>query len=598
MTKKTLLITVFLWQILLHPTTTVCSHVSIRTFNTTLPTSNPITVEAEVRDNTREECDETQHTSFEEIDKKGCNSPWSYSDNGTCECGKIPHNILSCNIGDISTIKRCYCVTYNESEAIMEAGNCLFTCDVSNDKYRGYLPLPRNNTELNEFICGELHRSGTLCGECMHNYFPQVYSFNIDCVKCPGGKDNWWKFVLTAFLPLTAFFFMVLFFRINIASSHLHGIVFYSQMVSMPALLRSIIVTIRSFPTVETALRIGAIFYGVWNLDFFRSLDLQICLGTDTLQTLALDIVVGVYPLLLMVLTYLLIKLYDRNFRPLVILWKPFSLLFSYCKRRWNVRRSLTDAFATFFLLSNVKFQSTLFDMLIPIKVLQLNSTGHLTYSWRLYYDATVPYFGQRHLPYAILALVVLVVFVLLPVLLLILYPFRWFHNHLNLFPVRLYIFMDSFQGCYKDGTETGTRDCRWFASVFFLLRLTLILISACTLNWTYFPLAVIALVFTAFLYILVQPFKAHLRNLTYINVIFILHLAMTNASILGVTVSHLRRHELGKKVYIFIGTLTAVLPLLYTTATILHHMYRHRRSAMDTFRRLCIWRRGYELLE
>ncbi len=34
--------------------------------------------------------------------------------------------------------------------------------------------------------------------------------------------------------------------------------------------------------------------YGIWNLDFFRSFDLGICLGIGTLATLALDIAVGI----------------------------------------------------------------------------------------------------------------------------------------------------------------------------------------------------------------------------------------------------------------------------------------------------------------
>ncbi len=67
--------------------------------------------------------------------------------------------------------------------------------------------------------------------------------------------------------------------------------------------------------------------YGIWNLDFFRSFDLGICLGTGTLPTLALDIAVGVYPLLLTILSYIMIQLYDRNFLPLVILWKPFKMI-------------------------------------------------------------------------------------------------------------------------------------------------------------------------------------------------------------------------------------------------------------------------------
>ena len=33
----------------------------------------------------------------------------------------------------------------------------------------------------------------------------------------------------------------------------------------------------------------------------------------------------------------------------------------------------------------------------------------------------------------------------------------------------------DAFQGHFKDGTEPGTRDCRWFAAVYFLGRIIII---------------------------------------------------------------------------------------------------------------------------
>ena len=93
---------------------------------------------------------------------------------------------------------------------------------------------------------------------------------------------------------------------------------------------------------------------------------------------------------------------------------------------------------ATFFLLSNVKFLSASFDLLVPVKVYQLSSFNGLNYTWRLYYDATIPYFGETHLPYAILAIVTLLVFVLTPVVLLLLYPFQWFQKLLNHIPISL----------------------------------------------------------------------------------------------------------------------------------------------------------------
>ena len=135
------------------------------------------------------------------------------------------------------------------------------------------------------------------------------------------------------------------------------------------------------------------------------------CLGTGSLQTLALDLAVGVYPLLLMIPTYFLIGLYDRNFRLIIILWKPFKAVLKCFRSGREARTSLIDSFSTFFLLSNIKLLSSFFDLLVPVIVYQLNTTGQVTTSLRLYNDATVVYFGPEHLPYAVLALTVLLLF-------------------------------------------------------------------------------------------------------------------------------------------------------------------------------------------
>ena len=290
---------------------------------------------------------------------------------------------------------------------------------------------------MKDYMCNmhaELHRTGTLCGMCQDGYYPLAYSFDMTCVQCPNGKSNWWKFLLAAFLPLTIFCIIILFFKINVVSSRFQGFLFYSQIVSMPAMMRVIIFmanydnkSIRKAAHI-TVQSLGAL-YGIWNLDFFRSVKFGICLGTDTLQTLALDFIVGVYPLLLLVVYYFLMELYDKNFKPLVIIWKPFGRLFGLFRENWDLRTSMIDAFATTLLLTNIKLQSVSFDLLTPVKVYHLYDTGNWTYSYRLFYDATVPYFGSRHLPYAIIAVLVFVLLTILPMLLLSLYPFRCFQN-------------------------------------------------------------------------------------------------------------------------------------------------------------------------
>ena len=66
-----------------------------------------------------------------------------------------------------------------------------------------------------------------------------------------------------------------------------------------------------------------------------------------------------------------------------------------------------------------------------------------------------------------------LTVFAILPTLLMLLYPTRTFQKCLNCCGLRclpLHIFMDAFQGCYKNGTD-GTRDYRYFAGLYLLFR-------------------------------------------------------------------------------------------------------------------------------
>ena len=343
------------------------------------------------------------------------NNTWSYCDHEGYQYRDIlPYGIVKCWKQNTLSVLNGYCLTMDEKTEILEAGQCLYNYNTYNDLGL-YNDLPRSKSEMKDYMCNmhaELHRTGTLCGMCQDGYYPLAYSFDMTCVQCPNGKSNWWKFLLAAFLPLTIFCIIILFFKINVVSSRFQGFLFYSQILSVPAMMRVLIFmanydnkSIRKAAHI-TVQSLGAL-YGIWNLDFFRSVKFGICLGTDTLQTLALDFIVGVYPLLLLVVYYFLMELY--NYRPLVIFWKPFRRLFGLFRENWDLRTSMIDAFATTLLLTNMKLQSVSFDLLTPVKVYHLYDTGNWTYSYRLFYDATVPYFGLRHLPYAITAVLVFV---------------------------------------------------------------------------------------------------------------------------------------------------------------------------------------------
>ena len=262
----------------------------------------------------------------------------------------------------------------------------------------------------------------------------------------------------------------------------------------------------------------------------------------------------------------------------------------------WEIKTSMIDAFATFFLLSYVKFLSVSFDLLAPVKVYQLNSTGHLDYSWRLYYDASLPYFGERHLPIATLAIVMTTLFSLLPFLVITLYPLHCFQKLLNSVPICVHVlhtFVDSFHGCFKDGTEPGTRDCRWFASLFLFMRFLLFAVGAATAGPAFFIFIAFSLVLFAILLVNFQPFKKNFEQFAEINTVCLLLLSMAYISIMGLSVSQAMDLPIAFLFYI-VGGIVGILPLLYITVIIIHWMYSHRKFGLELIRRLNAWKRGY----
>ena len=521
---------------------------------------------------------------------------------GACKCGSIPNSVVRCTDGQMSVLD-CTCVTYNNKSDLLEIGSCIYNCELINNDLsdKVYHPLPENVNDLDETMCGKIfNRSGTLCGSCKEGFYSLVDSFDMTCVKCPQGKSNWWKFVLAVFVPVTIFYFVVLFLRVNITSSHLHGFVFYCQLITIPGFVRVIYLKSRYSQSLQMAVHFYASIYGIWNLDFFRSTELGICLGTDTLVSLALELSVGMYILMLMLLSYLMIDLHSRNFKPIVVLWKPFKTVLSLFHDNWDIRTSLVDAFATFFLLSNVKFLSISFDLLYPVRIYQLSlSSGNLSYSWRFFYDANVIYFGEQHLPYAISAIVLLVLFTVLPTIILGIYPFSLFQKILRIFPFRwhaLHTFVDAVQGYYKDGTEPGTRDCRWFASVFYILRLMIFLTGLFMPNSMFFVAISMTIVIVFILLITIQPFKDRVRYYHEANAVLILICAFFCVCLVGEDMASIHRHKVILP-FLYFEVITITISFVYMSVVIVYSVYKRRRFGFQLIRRVHAWRNGYNFL-
>ena len=130
------------------------------------------------------------------------------------------------------------------------------------------------------------------------------------------------------------------------------------------------------------------------------------------------------------------------------------------------------------------------------------------------YYDGRVDMTSKGYLPYLVLALSALLLFNVLPLELLTLYPFRCFQRFLDccLSPkckLALQIYMDTFHGCYEDTTH----DYRHFATLYLALRF-LNLLTASIFNFNlYVSVASLLLVFTLVLVAKFQPYKFKRNN-------------------------------------------------------------------------------------
>ena len=373
-----------------------------------------------------------------------------------------------------------YCLTYNEEMSMFLAGSCPF---LPNTKEIKSVYLPENITNVatfnEEVMCHALNRKGVSCGKCNDHSAVAVNSYSSECMnieKCH--NYNWIYLLLADLVPVTLLFLIVILFDFNITSGYANSYILFSQLMSLP--INILVIEYQLAFVTRNYLRASHItltlesFYSIWSLNLGQTLTPNVCVGhsIETIDSIALQYISAFYGLGLVFITYCIVELHGYNFRLIVCLWKPFSKCFTRIRRQVNPKASLINAFATFLLLSYSKLAVTSILLLTPTYL--YNQTGHHV-SNVLIYDGSLGFFkSKKHIWLAILAILIFIIFVVLPPLLLLLYPSRRFQRFLSYFRLHrpgLIIFMDTFQGCYKDGSN-GTRDCRWFSAFYFILRI------------------------------------------------------------------------------------------------------------------------------
>ena len=428
-------------------------------------------------------------------------------------------------------------------------------------------------------MCDDLNRNGQLCGKCKKGFAPPVYSYSLKCVNCMDYSLNWLKYIAVAFGPLTVFSFIITVFHISPTSPYLHGFIFYCHIT-----IRLVVVA-NGYAPPSVASQVYLSLLGIWNLDFFPLVYNSFCIHPHitVLQALALDYIVAAYPLLLVCIIFFLVSLHSHDCTLVVAIWKPFGCVLRPFLRNLNVQTSLIESFATLYLLSIIKFQTVTLDLLTPTVLYHMDRThGKELY---LYLAGDVKYFGQDHWPYAVLAISAFILIIILPTVLLFLYPCQCFQQCLNRLHCNshtLQTFMDVFQGHYKDGTNQS-RDFRYFSGVYFVGRTVCVAVFA-LLN-SYEALITIGVFLTIFC-VTVTMLHPQRTNIHYIvDSFFLLFLALLCLSGAGyILVPY--NHTLVSVSLIFLVS-AVFLPFLFQTGLFLYWACLRRKIPQRIFRKV-----------
>ena len=414
---------------------------------------------------------------------------------------------------------------------------------------RRLLPGTANREELNEIMCS-YSRSGTLCGRCTDTSSVYYHSMQFKCESDSLCHLGWLFYILSELIPVTIVFLLIMFLNITFTSGLVNGFIFYSQVIEVVRLLSSDL--IRSSPTIKFINNIYSLIYSSFSLDFFFHDNLSYCLWktSKAIDMVAFKYVTLLYAFCLVIFITVILKKCTMK----CCYSYKLSRYFSWLTKYFSFHGNIIHALSAFLILCYAQCAQS--SVLLLTSVTVYNKGSNL-YKTLVYYDGEIEWFSVEHLPYALPAIFLSIFVLILPPILLIIYPL---HNKvLSLLRIsetkcvqflfrpldKLKPFFDSFQGCFKD-------EFRFFSGLYFIYRFFIMFNVLYNYLQDSFFFIEIQLLLMLVVHAVCQPYKKRLHNIidtllfgnlaviiaiTYYNLTYSNTLSATNIDVTGLSV-------------------------------------------------------------
>ena len=459
------------------------------------------------------------------VDDEGSECPnWYHHPPGShhCLCGPTLKGDMMCS-DDGVYLRVDYIMTWdtatNQTVAALSHYGYVNYSAITN---RVYTLMPSDSQDLNETMCAPNNREGFLCEDCVPGYGPTTYSPKcMDCRK-QSTLSAIALFLTLKLTPITMMFTLLLIFRINMTQGPIFGYVLYCQTLVITesqynTFYQLLLYELHNYHRV---LQASLFLSSFWAMDF-SLLGGYYCISEslNNMDVLLLNFISVLYPILLMISMYTLIELHARNFRPIVIMWKPFGRCFSKIRRNWSATDSIIHAYATLLLLSFAILNHNVFQLLQSSNV--YNSTEKVKTNV-LVNRPSIHVYSSEYIPFLLIVLALLFFLGVCPTALLCIYSIKLFRRKLNnccsqRIQIVLNTFVETFQGTFKDGLN-GTRDYRVLpALALIIIMVTTIFSSFADVSSTYIigSYNIVLLVLSSFLIAFARPCKSFLTNLS-----------------------------------------------------------------------------------